>query len=194
MLTFSGVGLLVLAIAAALAAAFRLVDLIPFEVLAADGEAGTSVVGVVEAPGSDEMTLEPGRYAVWLVRSADQAPTAFAGELSVRGPDGGEVDVRSGPSVTGSVERGGRDAHTVAGFTADEYGSYRVEVPPQGDGRATVVVVPDTGLPVFLTGLAGTIGLGFLSALLGVVGIGLVIGGAVAWSRSARSAPRTVSR
>ena len=106
----SGIALLGLAVAAGLFSALKFVDLLPFEVLTADGEPGTSVAGVVDAPGSGEMVLEPGRYAVWLVRPAGAGHAGLDGELVVRGPDGEAVDVASGPSVSGSIERGGRDA------------------------------------------------------------------------------------
>lgn len=187
----SGAVVLVLALVAALGAGLKLVDLLPFDVLAADGEAGASVAGVVEAPGSAQMVLEPGRYAVWLVRSSGAPDTGLVGDLVVLAPDGTPVDVRSAPSVSGSIGRGGRDAHTVAGFTVTGHGTYTVEVPEQGgDRRSSVLVTTDTGFGSFMTGIVGTIGLGSLAAGLGVVGVGLVVGGAIAgWTRSARATP-----
>lgn len=191
-LTLTGVALCVLAAAVAVLAGRLFVEVLPTGVLTREGEPGSAVVGVVPAPGSADVVLEEGRYAVWLATEepvGEGEAGVLEDEIAVTAPDGVAVDVHDG-GVQGTVSFAGIGAHTVATFETPAEGRYSVVAPTVGSAAdARLLVVPATDFPGFFSGLLGTIGATFLAVALAAVGVGLAVGGGLVWA-SRRTALR----
>lgn len=190
LLTFSGVVLLVAALAVGIGVGRQFVGLLPLDVLTADGEPGPAVVASVDAPGTAEVELAADRYAVLLAhptpgggRADDTADDVeLAGDLRVTAPDGSTVDASGGPQVSLTTGRGTVAARTVAAFEVTAPGTYTVTVPATTDGtEATVLLTPDRDFAPFFTGIFSTILGTFLTIGLGLLGFLMTLGGIVWW-------------
>jgi hypothetical protein len=172
------IGAIVLAVFAVLA----VVRVVPTDMMRFDGSPGEAVLGVVEAPGHDEVTLDGDTsYALYLVRTDDYRTMALSGSIEVTGPDGEPVDVR-GPGTNLYVHMGSVRAQAVAAFDADRPGTYRIACPPAADGSPAQIWVADyqgaEGLVAgIFSGVAGIFG----AVFLGIAGLTMVATGAILW-------------
>lgn len=184
-LVASGAVVLLLALVVGGFAARVFVRTLPFEVLSADGGAGSGVVGVVPVPGEESLTLDEGSYAVYLAhpaRGPEPDTSRFADHVTVTGPDGEPVRL-SGPSASGTVGMGGTSARTVTGFSVPTTGDHVVEVDASLGEEVRLLLVEDAGFVAFFGGVMGTV-MGVFAALgLGAVGLGLGVGGGILWYR-----------
>lgn len=194
-LTAIGALLCVGAVVLAVVTGRQFVSLLPLDVLGSDGGAGSAVVGTVEAPGTAEVRLGAGRYAILLAQNqpGEQAELAeLAGDLRVIAPDGTSVAADAGPQVSLNASRGGISARSIGAIVAAEPGVYVLTAPRMADGStATVMLTPDQDFAPFLTGIFGTVFGVFGVIVLGLVGLGTTVGGIVWWVLAQR--PRTAN-
>lgn len=178
-----GAAVLLLAVGVAVLGAVLFARALPLDVLGAGGTPGPSVVGTVPAGGSATIELDARRYVVWLAAPRADAGVYLDGDLTVTDPDGAQVRVRQG-WLSGTSGRGGVLARTAAAFTADVSGPHQLRAPAvEGSSEAVLLVTPDEGPAVFIGGIFGTLGAVLGSLLLGTVGLGLTVGGAIWWYR-----------
>ena len=184
-LTAVGPLLCVGAVVLGVATARQFVGLLPLDVLGSDGEAGSAVVGVVDAPGTERVQLEAGRYAILLAQRqpADSAGLGeLADDLSVTAPDGTDVATDGGAQVSLTAARGGVTARSVGAFVAPEAGVYTMTAPPTADGSTAIVLLtPDQDFAPFFTGIFSTVFGVFGVIVLGLLGGGAALGGIVWW-------------
>jgi hypothetical protein len=195
LLTFGGVAALALGAVGLVLAAQSFVGLLPLGILTADGTAGSDVVATVPAPGSTEVVLEGSTdYALYLARP-EAAEGGLDGRVVVEGPGGEVVDVAGSADVSVHTSRGGIVANTVGSFTTAAAGTYTLVAPAMSDDvEASVLVAPDRPVLPFVGGILGTIAGVLVAGVLGALGLGMVIGGALWWHvrRRARSAATVV--
>lgn len=160
----------------------QFVDLLPLDVLGSEGAAGSAVVGSVEVPGTAEVQLEAGRYAILLAQNGPNEPAELAGDLRVFAPDGTVVATDAGPQVSLNASRGGVAARSIGAFVAPDRGVYTVTAPGLADGSAaTVMLTPDQDFAPFFAGIFGTVFGVFGVILIGFVGLGTTVGGILWW-------------
>ncbi|HEY8717684.1 hypothetical protein [Pengzhenrongella sp.] len=190
-LTVVGALVCVGAVVLGVATVRQFVGLLPLDVLGSSGRPGSAVVGTVGAPGTEQITLEAGRYAILITQRRPDGDVGLAGDLSVTAPDGTEVATNGEPQVSLNAERGGVAARSVGAFVATEPGVYTVTAPPMADGStATVMLTPDEDFALFFMGIFSTV-IGAVAALLGgFLGLGMTVGGIVWWANGRR--PRQV--
>jgi hypothetical protein len=180
-LLISGVVLLVAALAVFGAAVWIFVASVRQGVEVIENSPSVTVHG--SAGAGEEVDLRRGAYVVYgeVVRG-----TVLLDEVEVRGPDGAPLAVRarSGESLTTD----GDDYRSVAAFTAPTDGRYTVTAVGEEGSRA--VVGPGI-LRVFgaFGGIFGAFAVGSAGVVTFLAGAGLLIAGAVRWTRSA--GPRT---
>ncbi|QTE28175.1 hypothetical protein [Pengzhenrongella sicca] len=187
MLTAIGALVCVGAIVLGVLTARQFVGLLPLDVLGADGAPGTGVVGSVDAPGTAEIHLDAGRYAIIVAARQEAAPGELARDLDVTAPDGAAVATGGGAQVTINASRDGVAARSVGAFDAATSGVYTVVAPPMADGSdATVMLMPDQDFAPFFAGIFSTVFGVFLVIIVGLVGFGLAVGGIIWWAIAAR--------
>jgi hypothetical protein len=149
------------------------------------------VVGTVDAPGTAQVQLEAGRYAILIAQRRPAGLAGLADDLGVRAPDGTKVVTSAKPQVSLSASRGGVTARSVGAFVAAEPGVYTVTAPRMADGStATVMLTPDRDFAPFFTGIVSTIFGVFGVIIGGFLGCAMAIGGIVWWAIARR--PRAV--
>ncbi|RYV49965.1 hypothetical protein [Pengzhenrongella frigida] len=192
-LTAVGALLCVAAVVLGVFTARQFVGLLPLDLLGPDGSAGSAVVGTVDAPGTAQVQLEAGRYAILIAQREPAGLGELAGDLEVTGPDGTSVATGGGAQVSVNAGRGGVRARSVGAFVVAEPGSYTVTAPPLTDGStATVMLTPDQDFVPFFTGIFSTVFGVFGVMVVGFVGFGMTVGGIVWWAIVRR--PRPASR
>jgi hypothetical protein len=191
-LTASGALVLVGTVVVAVLVGRTFIGLIPVGLLGPDGEPGPAVVASIDAPGSAQVDLDAGRYAVLVAYEADGDAQEgdeleLVGDLQVLAPDGTPVRASGGAQVTMRSARGDVVAHTVAAFTVAQPGTHTVTVPATQDGSpATVLLTPDQDFLPFFTGIFSTILGVFLVIGLGFVGTAMAVGGGIWWALARR--------
>lgn len=190
LLTSAGALLLVATIVVALLVVRTFLSLLPLNVIDGAGNPGSAALASTDVPGVVDVTLEPGRYDVFLVVDDADAHTGLDADVQVVGPDGSSVEVDDAPGVSINAQRGDRRAFNVAAFTVTTAGEHTVVVPGSPSEGALAVVAEGQATSSFVAGVFGTIGGVFLAVVLGLVGLGLTVGGVVWWALRART--RTV--
>lgn len=188
-MTWIGVVLLIGATVIAVWTVFLFVSLLPVGVLNADGSPGDRVI----ASGEEESTIEVDldartQYALLLVRPEGPRDAHLSRNVMVTAPDGSTFPSNRIPGFTVHVSGGGKEGDTVTAFRTSEAGRYTLDLPSGvGTEPGSLFLVEDTQPLAFVGGVFGSIGGVFAAILLGIIGLGLTIGGAV-WWRSRRKA------
>jgi len=132
-------------------------------------------------PTRQSVQLDAGDYVVYGSASSSEIGSGIE-SVTVTAPGGGAVPAHSSTSQT--LTRNGSSYRSVVTFTAATTGRYQLDV--QGDAGRTVVI--GRSFTEYLGGLGTGVVVGILSALLFLVGLVLIIVGAVKRS-NARRAP-----
>ena len=177
-LTFTGVGLVVVAAVAAGFAVRAFLGVLPSGVLRLDGSPGGDVVATVDAGAQGTATLEPGRYTLWLAAPGSEG--TLTGPAQVTGPDDRAVPLRT-PSMSSQITMGDTYAVASSTFTATTAGQYVLTVPAAEPSTARVLLVPTASEQDLTHGILGTVGGAFLAVGLGLVGTGMAVGGGIWW-------------
>lgn len=185
-LTFVGAGVLLVGLVAGIAgvvgAARSAGGFIPTGIVAADGTRGPDALAFTEVPGTATFEVtETGGYLLYEVSSSARSQIGEA-DVVVTGP-GGPVDAAvSGTSQTARLDDG-RVLRVLGAITADQAGTYEVEVRPADVSGVAVAV----GRPITDDAVAG-LGAGALTALagfgLGGLGFALLLAGVIWWAVS----------
>jgi hypothetical protein len=134
--------------------------------------------------GGEPVELRAGSYLVY--GELDQGNVTLTG-VEILGPGGAPVDVRS--SRAGSLQRDGGSYRSVVSFDAVTAGRYTVIA--VGEEGSSAVVGPSAGrvmLSIF-GGMSRALAIACAGALLFLVGVGLLVGGAVVSTRSPQPRP-----
>lgn len=193
-LTLAGVLLVLAAAVVAAVLARGMAGMLPTDLLDADGEPASGVVGVVDAPGTARMDLEADTdYAVYLAMQAPGEDAALADDVRVQAPDGRVTQASSAAEVSVTTSRGPTTAWTVGAFETNEAGTYTLTAPAvRGGADALVLVAPDQPVLPFVAGIFGTVLGVFVAIGLSLAGVPMTVLGVVWWRRRAaelRGAP-----
>jgi hypothetical protein len=183
-LTFVGAGILVVGVVVGIFGVVGLAQnasgFIPTGIVAEDGGQGPDALAFTEVPGTASFEVtSAGGYLLYEV-SSSAAGQLGASDVAVTGPDG-PVDA----SVSGTsqqAELNGRNLRVLGAFTADQPGTYEIEVAPAAQVQDVAVAV---GTPITDDAMEG-LGAGALTALAGFVlgGLGflLLLAGVIWWA------------
>ncbi|GAB4085276.1 hypothetical protein GCM10028784_19060 [Myceligenerans cantabricum] len=197
-LTFSGVAVLLVAVAAGVLAAVLFARAVPFDLLTPSGEPGPGALGVADVPGSTDAVLpETGTYAIWEVGPDPEARAVSAADITVADQAGTTLPVGRA-AFSGDVSAGGAHGRLVAQFRADA-GPATVEVSSAGAPDGTYVVVAESqDFGGFFATLGGSVVAWFVALGGGMLGLLVTAGGIVWWvlrrnaGRPAGAAPRNL--
>ena len=183
----AGVLLVVAAAVVAALVARGMAGMLLTDLLGADGEPGSGVVGVVDAPGTAWMDLEADTdYAVYLAMPAPAEDAALADDVRVQAPDGRVTQASAAAEVSVTTTRGPTTAWTVGAFETNEAGTYTLTAPAvTGGGDALVLVAPDRPVLPFVAGIFGTVLGVFVAIGLALAGVPMTVLGVVWWRRRA---------
>jgi len=192
----AGPGRLVVAgaVAIALAVAIGVLGVVwtvratPTGILTFSGAPGESVLAVVDAPGSAELSLDAAtRYSVYLVTAAGARHPHLDGTVAVTDP-AGTTSTLDRVTSDFTLTSGDRTARTAGAFESATAGRYRIDVPAADQAGAEAFVVAYEPPGTMITGIVGG-GLGIVGAVfLAITGVGLLVGGLV-WRALRRPAP-----
>ncbi len=160
-----------------------------YQAVAGSGVVDTMTAPTVGVPGTVVQSLQPGRYVVYESRGYTRQYQGYGAgrltpsDITVSGP-GGSVPV-SPVSMTETVTRGDNTYVGVAAFDAGSAGDYRITISSDSPGQ--VIIGPGLGSS-FARAFGWLLAVG-LGALVGLVGLVLLIVGIVKRSRKPRLAP-----
>ena len=175
-----GLALLVVGVGIAIGGVVATVRSAPLDVLTMNGEPGSGVLGVVDAPGAGVVELQPGvEYSFVLVGPKGSSPYRLDGAIAVTGPDGAAVDVVRGSSAGFSIGGGDRSGRVVSAVVPELGGGHAVVVPQAEPSGAQVLVAEVPATSSFAIGLFGGVAGIVLGSLLGTAGFFLLLGGLV---------------
>ncbi|GAB3162194.1 hypothetical protein GCM10027059_14360 [Myceligenerans halotolerans] len=183
-LTFSGIALLLVAIAAGVAAVLLFVRVVPLDLVTASGEPGPGALGAVDVPGSATVDLpDDGIYSVWEVGPdpVSQGMSAEDVTVTVAGDDAGTSLAVGRPEMSGQISVGGLHGRLLAQFESEaETVDLSAGDPGVPDGTY-LVVARGQDFGGFFTGVGGTIGAWFVAIGGGMLGFAMTIGGVIWW-------------
>lgn len=186
-----GVALVVLGLVALVLGIVSFTRTLPLGILDGDGEPGPDTIASAEAPGEISITLAAEEPVTIWATSIDrgQGPSWT---VEVRSADGAPQRTTTGVSAT--TQRAGVRAVSVADFTPSVAGTYLIslEATETMGPIGHLLVTEAVPVPTFATLLLTGIGLVFVAAALGSLGVTLGIAGAVWWIVSANKDRRSV--
>lgn len=174
-----GVAVLAVATVVGVLAVRAIAGVIPTDVISSDGSPGGAVLGVVDVPGSGEVTLEQGTYSFYLI--TQDRDTTLSGSPTVTTPSGAVE--RPGTGGSSSYQNfNSHRAELVAVFEADRSGVHTIEVPDTLDGGGgRLYITQGASMGEFLGDVfSGVFGI-IACAGLGLTGFVLVVVGAIMW-------------
>ncbi len=182
-LTFIGVGVVLLGLVALIFSGIVAKSMIPTGVITVDGMPGDRIIADTNVPG--ELTFEgtaEAKYTLWLVIEEGEEAATSRQDVEVRDPEGNKLHVRT-PSITEKSVHSVYEANALGVVTAPKTGTYTVSV------TKSALVTQNEQLSVSLTDDYGPVADGIFGAFykgLGVIGLmilgstGLFIGGGMA--------------
>lgn len=182
-LTFSGIGVLVIGVIALVAAIMMLFSIVPSGLLTSSGAPGSETIANTDVPGSTSITSQGNTaYTVWAVSDEGGRFSTTRKDVEVRGPDGQVVALRT-PSVSASSSVNSFRTEAFGEFQATAAGTYEITVSAATTTNAEerVFVTEAMQFGSFITGLFGTVGLMFLGIGGLIVGFGIALGGTIWW-------------
>ena len=179
-----GVTLVVLGIVALVFGIITFTRTLPLGVLDGSGGPGPDVLAAAEAPGELSIALaadEP--VTIWATSVERGAGPRW--HVEVRAADG--TTQRTHAGVSSTMRSNGMRAVSVADFTPPAAGTYVISVRAQETTSPAghVLVTEAVPVPTFITRLLTGIGLFFVAAAAGTLGIALGTAGAIWWAISA---------
>ena len=178
-MTFIGVGLLALALVAAVVTVVAFVRVLPFGVVKSDGTPGDDVVLALDVGQTGQVSLDADTlYTIWAVTDGRLIPDP----PSVTGLDGDDVKVATS-SVSSSASSGRYEAVARWEFTTDGAGTYTVTAQPViVNGTYGMFAVTEGTSVGSLVGGVGVTVVGMIVAIgSGLVGLPMAIGGGIWW-------------
>ena len=179
-----GVMLVVLGIVALVFGITTFTRTLPLGVLDGSGGPGRDVIAATEAPGELSVSLAADEPVTIWATSVERG-AGLTWDVEVRSADGRTQRTHAGVSST--MRSGGMRAVSVADFTPPAAGTYVITLRAQETSSPTghLLVTEALPVPTFVTRLLTGIGLFFVAAALGTLGLALGTAGAIWWAISA---------
>lgn len=199
-LTFSGIGVLILGIVALVAAGSMFFSQLPFGIIGSDGGPGSDARASAGVPGTMQVEADAGELLTLWETAPSRADLGLRStDVEIVGPDGSSVRTTAG--IGGYSDMHGVSARTVANFSARDAGTYTITVLDTSAATLPdhqVIVAPGTEVGDFFTTIGGSIGLVFVGIAGLTIGGLMAIGGAIWWgvahSRTRRAAEYEAAR
>ncbi|MBL0888294.1 hypothetical protein [Myceligenerans indicum] len=180
-LTFSGVAILLIAVAAGLVAAMLFVRVVPAGLVTASGQPGPKALAAVSVPGSVTVHLpEDGVYAVWEVGPDPTSQGMSAQDVTVVDAAGATIGVDP-PPMSGSVDAGGLHGRLLAQFEGEAGVALLLAGDPGVPDGTYLVLARGQELPGFAGTLGATVAAWFVAVGGGMLGVLMIVGGIVWW-------------
>lgn len=188
-LTFIGIGVLVLGITGIAMSIYVMVSLVPSGIMSLAGHPGSAVVASTEVPGETTVEGTAGSpYTLWIASETSTPVQTTRADIEILDETGKQIDLR-GPSVSGTRTYQSHSAQSLATFTAPTTGTYTVKVTraPGIDTDESIFIAPASGFGSFFTGVFGSVGLMLFGIFSLIIGGGLGAGGGIWWGTTVSS-------
>ncbi len=197
-LTFSGVAVAIVGIAALIFAGFSFASVLPTDIIRGDGRPGDAIIASSEVPGQTTFELTEGSlYTLWTVKEGTGLLDVERSDVEIRDSNG-EVVYLTSPSVTGNNTRQSFHAKTLASFKAPTSGTYTLDAAGDRSGKSDTQLFLSGAQDIdsFIWGVFSSIGLTFVGLGGLFLGGAMALGGGIWWAvaKSNRKRQQTMAQ